>query len=355
MNSSSEVVHALCRADCYSAKRRSGFTLVELLVVIAIIGVLVALLLPAIQSAREAARRMDCINRLRQLVLTVHNYDTAKGGFPTHGDRPSALSSHARLMPYMENKNVHDLVNQDEHWRHPSNRVALTTSLSFLRCPSGEPLEWTGINRRDTNTFEQTNLRTHYMGNLGARAGCRPPGGGGGRGGGGGSWSWPESTYTQYGCSDDTSSSGGPANNGVIFPLSDISFKDITDGASQTIMYGELSWLVDRRQSESPYTGFEPWIVGSTSINSADTTAGSTGYVQNAKNIRHPVNGEHYANEDGSPNVTLTDVSLGSNHPGGTHLGMCDGSANFLNENVDIKLYRRMASRASEDIYESPF
>jgi prepilin-type N-terminal cleavage/methylation domain-containing protein len=356
MNSSSEVVHQLCHVDRRSANRRIGFTLVELLVVIAIIGVLVALLLPAIQSAREAARRTDCVNRLRQLVLAAHMYHDAEGSLPTHGDRRPALSSHGRLMPYMENKNVHDLVNQDEHWRHASNRVALTTSLPFLRCPSGETLQWTGVNRRDTGSFEQTDLRTHYMGNMGARPGCRPPGGGGGRGGGGGgSWSWPENTYTQYGCSDDTGSSGGPANNGAIFPLSNISFKNITDGTSHTIMYGELSWRVDRRQSESPYSGFEPWIVGSTSINSAGGTSGSTGYVQNAKNIRYPVNGEHYANEDGSPNVTLTDVSLGSNHPGGTHLGMCDGSANFLTEEVDIKLYRRMASRDSGDIYESPF
>lgn len=376
MNIGSNLDHRRHRVDRRSANRRSGFTLVELpvvsdsakkrstaftlvelLVVIAIIGVLVALLLPAVQSARESARRIDCVNRLRQLVLTAHNFHDTMGSLPTHGDRPSALSSQARLMPFMENKNVHDLVNQDEHWRHPSNKLALSTPLPFLRCPSGEALQWTGLDSRVTITVEQNNLRTHYMGNLGARPGCVPPGGGGGRGGGSsGTWSWPENTYTQYACSDDTGSSGGPANNGAIFPLSDISFKNITDGTSHTIMYGELSWHVDRRRaSDGHRTSFEPWITGSTSVNSQSGTEGSTGYVQNAKNIRHPVNGEHFANEDGALNVPLTDVSLGSNHPGGTQVGMCDGSANFLTEEVDIKLYRRMASRASGDIYESPF
>ena len=122
---------------------RRGFTLVELLVVIAIIGVLVALLLPAIQSAREAARRTDCINRLRQTLLASLNYESANKKVVSHGDIylrdgqiAGALSSQARLMPYMENKAVHDLVDQDTHWRSPRNRVALETPLPFLRCPS---------------------------------------------------------------------------------------------------------------------------------------------------------------------------------------------------------------------------
>src|SRR3989304_4434500 len=108
--------------DCTQAQRkitdakRAGFTLVELLVVIAIIGILVALLLPAIQAAREAARRSDCINRIRQLVLAAHNYESARGKFPSHGDvayvdaNPrGGLSALARLLPYMEEQAVQNL------------------------------------------------------------------------------------------------------------------------------------------------------------------------------------------------------------------------------------------------------
>lgn len=342
------------RSIALTGAPRRGFTLVELLVVIAIIGILVALLLPAVQAARESARRMQCINQLRQLVLAAHNYHDAHKQLPPHGDRPTALSSHARLLPYMENQNLHDLVDQTRHWRSPVNEVALNTPLPFLKCPSGEEFEWTGINNRDTGTLVQSDLRAHYVGNAGARAGCSPPGGGRG----GGSWDWPESAYTQYACSDDTSSSGGIGNNGTIFPLSDVGFKDILDGTSYTMMYAEMSWLVDRRQSASGQTPIEPWIVGSTSIDNSDpnSKAGSTGWVQNCKNVRWPINGEWYVNEDGTANVVLTDTSLGSNHPGGTNIGMSDGSAHFVREDIDVAgVLRPMASRMAEDTYQKPF
>jgi prepilin-type N-terminal cleavage/methylation domain-containing protein/prepilin-type processing-associated H-X9-DG protein len=333
---------------------RRGFTLVELLVVIAIIGILVALLLPAIQAAREAARRTDCINRLRQLGLAAINHHDVMKKLPTHGELPTGLSSQARLLPYMENQALHDLVNQTKHWRDTENQKPLNMPLPFLRCPSGEDPEWTGINAKDTGTVVQTDLRCHYMGKMGAKAGCTPPGGGRGAA----SWPWPEVTYTWWSCSESTTSSGGAQNNGTIFPRSNVQFGDIIDGTSKTIMYGEMSWLVDRRSSSTGTTPLEPWIVGSTSKPSEPDAAGSAGagYVQNAKNIRHPINSEWHANEDGSAHIVLTDTSLGSNHPGGTNVAMCDGSTNFLREDVDLTgVYRRMASRASEDIYQSPF
>jgi prepilin-type N-terminal cleavage/methylation domain-containing protein len=357
-----------CRKAMTNASRANikGFTLVELLVVIAIIGILVALLLPAIQAAREAARRSDCINRLRQLVLAAHNYEAAQKRLPSHGDVTydgkawkGALSSQARLLPYMEEQGVQNLVDQKAHWRDSTNATALRTPLLFLRCPSGKQMQLTFINARDTGVQEENNLQCHYVGNLGARPGpnqdgnvdswCAP--GGGGKGGGG-SLTWPETTYTQWACAPRSGSdggSGGVAINGVIFPVSKVALGGISDGTSHTIMYGEMSWDVGPQ---------EPWIVGSTSKNTTGDF-GSHGVVYNAKNIRWPINQEPYLEPDGTEKsgrtyVPLTETSLGSNHPGGTHLGMGDGSAFFVRADIDIGVLRRMASRKSDDSYEPP-
>lgn len=329
-----------------------GFTLVELLVVIAIIGILVALLLPAIQAAREAARRTDCASRLRQIGIAAMNYHDSKKKLPPHGDNPTGLSSQARLLPYMEEASVHDLVDQTKKWREPENAKAQSTPMTFFRCPSQSTLERTSVRGTVANPggeIEDSNLRCHYEGNMGARPGppevgtngCTPPGGGRGEA----SWPWPESTYSQRNCSDSPTTSGGTANNGVIFPDSNIPFAKITDGTSHTLMYGETSYDTNIMHC---------WIVGSMSYGSETA---SNGWIFNSKNIRHPINSAPYNNPDESRTVTpLTNVSWGSKHPGGVNVLMCDCSVNFLREDVDHeRVYRRMASRASEDIYESPF
>jgi prepilin-type N-terminal cleavage/methylation domain-containing protein/prepilin-type processing-associated H-X9-DG protein len=348
----------------------SGFTLVELLVVIAIIGILVALLLPAIQAARESARKADCINRLRQLVLAAHNFHDAKDKIPSHGDvkivdniHRGALSSQARLVSYMENQEFLTLVDTERHWRDPENALALRTPLPFLRCPSGQQLEWTLMGFNPSPPPEQNILRCHYVGNMGARpgpdrngtngAGCVPTGGSRG----GGTWGFPENTYTQQSCGTRAAGSGGTAINGVIFPLSNIDLGDVTDGTSKTIMYGEMSWDVGPQA---------PWIVGSTSKDTGNAFSSSHGVVFNTKTIRWGLNARKEREADGTEEaskvadplngyVALTEESLGSNHPGGAHVGMCDGSAFFLSEDTDVEgVLRRMASRYSEDNYPPP-
>jgi len=128
---------------------RRGFTLIELLVVISIIGVLVSLLLPAVQSAREAARRAQCVNNLKQMGLAFHNYENTNGAFPmttilvpTPSGAPgtwsfqSSWSAFARSAPFLDQGNFFNAINFNLTYSAPSNITVSTTPLPFLYCPS---------------------------------------------------------------------------------------------------------------------------------------------------------------------------------------------------------------------------
>jgi hypothetical protein len=283
-------------------------------------------------------------------------------------------------MPFMENKNVHDLVRQDLHWRALLNKPALTTPLPFLRCPSGRPTEPTGINMRDTGVIEENALRSHYVAIAGARPGPAEPryasrtdiypstsscaAAGGGRGSSSATFTYPESTYFQYACENpdgstgataSSASSGGVATNGSVIPLGDFSSTGISDGTSNTMMFGEISWLLDPQ---------EPWLVGSTSNNNLngvfEPISSSFGVVWNMKNVRYQINQYRRIQEDGSPPAVApvpyqTDQSLGSYHPGGCNVALCDSSAGYLSQDTDIDVLRALASRASEELFELRF
>jgi len=121
--------------------RRTAFTLVELLVVIAIIGILVALLLPAIQAAREAARRMSCTSNLRQIVIAVHHYEDAVGALPPSfciqpgtvlAGNNGSWSAHGRILPYIEQGNAYDKVRLDVAW---DNSINASTGVPIMKLP----------------------------------------------------------------------------------------------------------------------------------------------------------------------------------------------------------------------------
>jgi hypothetical protein len=339
------------------------------LVVIAIIGILVALLLPAIQAAREAARRTECANKIRQMGIASQNYHDSEKELPPHSklypshpaDGSNGIGSQAYLLNYMENSQFFNLVDFDSHWRDLVNRQALRTYLPLFHCASADDLEDVIVGGRDSDPGgaprEFSNLRCHYMGNLGARPGpgedgikeanCREIGVTGR--GGGPALVWPQTTYVQKSCDTLVGENkfGGAAMNGTILPLGEIRIGTITDGTSNTFLFGELSWNVRAVGNTE-----RPWLVGSTSWGSG----GEWGWLYNAKNVYHPINAVGYTDETGRETAYTTNVSFGSNHPGGTHFVYCDASVHFLSEDVDLHgVYRPLASRASEEVISAAF
>ncbi len=197
--------------------RRRAFTLIELLVAIAIIAVLIALLLPAVQSAREAARRIQCVNNLKQLGLGMHNYESANGVLPPQMvltfnvsggvSWKSSWSASSRVIPYLELGTVYNAINYMNKTTDPSNMTAVSTQLKVFLCPS-EPNQQAAV---VTNIAGVTS--TYGVSNYG----------------------WCLGTWYTFG-----GFAGGGPNPGVIGSNLGRRFASITDGLSNTLMGSEV-------------------------------------------------------------------------------------------------------------------
>ena len=292
-----------------------AFTLVELLVVIAIIGVLVALLLPAVQAAREAARRSQCMNNFKQVGLGLQNYHAAYGFFPTGQDDPRTKpggrvywSWSAYLLPYLEHQALHDSFdfNPPEHYfSTEENRVANATRVSAYLCPT-EP-----ANDELVSTS---------------------------------SYDWPghpmleDSAQTQIcGVADsvDANSSGYqlrqfPEVNGIFGTNGVCRIAHVEDGTSNTLIIGEVT-------GKGPGTnGGHFWVSG----NVLDTRDGINGPFT-APGGTYP----RWA----PPLYGLYSTGFASFHPGGCHFALADGSVRFISE--DISSGERPASQPPSVLY----
>ena len=303
--------------------KRKAFTLVELLVVIAIIGILVALLLPAVQAAREAARRSQCLNNLKQLGLALHNYSDTQRTFPPAGIGTNQLSWLVLILPFIEQAPLHDQFNFNEgyfqDWKSgiPEKQVHGLIRIDGFLCPSGTD-DLTGWKHANAQVPQGSGIEPytcHYLGVMGPR-GANPY------------------TGETYEILAGTKSYGGYGQQGALtFPWP-AKFADFTDGTSNTYAVGEASWST----GQEPNTTARNWIFG---VNGPFDTTETNRAFPVAKNVLYPMNSNRINR--------FNSTSFGSQHPDGAQFAMADGSVQFVTDLIDNSVYLAMASRDGDE------
>jgi len=317
------------------AHRRGAFTLVELLVVIGIIAVLVGLLLPAVQSAREAARRMTCANQLRQLVLATHLYESRHKVLPPgsrlHDMRQKAgVSWRVIVLDGIEESTLQDFIGLQQNGGYANAYPTHVPEISV--CPSSpeRPTNNGGYDPATPSTIQLDRGWSSYAGVNGSGA-------------------------TPEGVWDLTNTFDGDVYiDGVLYPGSEVKLSQVTDGTSQTLAIGERVYGVTR---------WDPFIEGSI----WNGPAGPTRRIEEVKslatkNVRYPINGDpnqfgYYGLDTTAPagaakTLKVNDFYFGSHHPGGAHFALTDASVQFLRDDIDINLYRALGSRNGGEVQD---
>jgi prepilin-type N-terminal cleavage/methylation domain-containing protein len=317
-----------------SRRKESGFTLVELLVVIAIIGILVALLLPAVQSAREAARRTQCKNFLRQIALAIHNHTDSYKVFPTGGDTPwpcienyasggnpwgpdrQGMSWAFQVLPFLEEGAVHGLDTTAEiedvfiqMYFCPSRREPVRWSSPDGTCSGGRIYPWLMDYAATTPGTRWRDEGDYWGGDI---------------------WNVP-SNKQYWGIIVRTN--WNKTQKREVGSTDPIDFGKIPDGASKTLLLTEKrlqpqnylvgDWHDDRGWSD----GWDPDTVRSTAYPMGpDVAAGQAGL-----------------------NEREFGFTIGSAHPAGVHVARGDGSVDSIEYGIDPQLFNRMAHRNDAD------
>jgi prepilin-type N-terminal cleavage/methylation domain-containing protein len=296
-----------------SRRARRGFTLIELLVVIAIIAILVALLLPAVQQAREAARRSQCQNNLKQTGLALSNYETQTGVFPpgwigvnssrqadVEGD--SGFGWATFLLPFMEQEPLQQSMDLERSILDPSNSQAIQTRITGFRCPSDIGNEVWTINQEGTTTGLAQLALANYVG----------------------SWGTLEIEDTAFPNGSPLPAGQTARSDGAFYHNSSVRTRDFTDGMSNTFLVGE-------RKTDQSNDWHATWAGA---VPEGEEAVGRILGVTD-----HTPNSDHAHMEDFS-----------SHHPGGVHMMQGDGSVKFFSNTIDQVLWQSLATLQGQEI-----
>jgi prepilin-type N-terminal cleavage/methylation domain-containing protein/prepilin-type processing-associated H-X9-DG protein len=315
-----------------AVRRRAGFTLIELMVIISIVGILAALLVPALQMAREAGRRTACGNNLKQIGLALHAFHDSRNCFPSGIYRGQGvltyegLSVHAQLLPYLEEENAQDKINMKAGYLDPTNDEARDFYVAPFNCPS------------DSDQLPaRLGGRNNYYANQGAGILFGAP--------------VPEL----------------PPPDGVFFLDSRIGFQDLKDGTTHTACFSEKmkgdgsNALIDgRTDTLRPGTAAATPDEALADCRAVDMTDVSS---QGVSNVGAPwMFGYHSTtiyqhvappNERScmfSPARSMTTAN--SAHPGGVNLLLCDGSLRFVEDEIELAIWRALGTRRGKERIE---